>query len=171
MKRIIVVTVLGVAMVLMGTHVRADDAQSRCTRIGNKWVKFWNGLNAERASEVFTEDIVYEDVTFGVVFHGLDELKGFAENTFVTFPQSTFTLVNSSCSGQQGVIEWSWTAVDDPIGLCGTGKTFTVRGVAVIEIKGNKISRNADFWDMATALRQLLPEGEECVAGLVGLSE
>jgi hypothetical protein len=51
------------------------------------------------------------------------------------------------------------------------GKTLTVRGIAVIEIRGDKISRNADFWDLTTALRQLLPEGQECVAGLVGLSE
>jgi steroid delta-isomerase-like uncharacterized protein len=134
-------------------------------------VELWNGLNAEKASEVFTKDIVYEDVTFGVVFHGIDELKGFAKNTFVTFPQFTFTLVNSSCSGQQGVIEWGLNGLDGPIGLCGTGKTFTVRGVAVIELRGNKISRNVDFWDLATVLRRLLPEGEECVAGLVGLSE
>jgi len=86
MKRTLAVTVLCVAMVLMGTHVRADDAQSRCTRIGQKWVEFWNGLNAKKASEVFTKDIVYEDVTFGVLFHGIDEFKGFAENIFATFP-------------------------------------------------------------------------------------
>ena len=171
MKQAITVTIMCVAMMLMGTHVRADDAQSRCIRISNKWVKFWNGLNPERASEVFTEDIEYEDVTFGVVFHGIDEFKGFAKNPFVTFPQSTFTLVNSSCSDQQGFIEWSLNGLDSPVGLCGTGKTFTVRGVAVIEIRGNKISRNADFWDLTTALRPLLPEGEECVAGLVGLGE
>jgi hypothetical protein len=40
MKRTISVTVMCVAMMLMGTHVWADDAQSRCTRISNKWVKF-----------------------------------------------------------------------------------------------------------------------------------
>ena len=171
MKRTIAVTVLSVAMMLMGTHVRADDAHSRCTRLSNKWVKFWNGRNAERASEVFTKDIVYEDVALSVIFHGIDELKGFAENVFGTFPQLTFALVNSSCSDQQGLIEWSMSGTDGPIGNCGTGKTFTVRGVAVIEIRSNKISRNADFWDLATVLRQLLPEGQQCVARLLGFSE
>jgi hypothetical protein len=139
MKRTIVVTVLCVAMALTGTPVRADDAQSRCTRLSNKWVKFWNGRNAERASEAFTADVVYEDVALGVIFHGIDALKGFAENVFGTFPQLTFALVNSSCSGQQGFIEWSMGGTDGPIGNCGTGKTFTVRGVAVIEIRGKLI--------------------------------
>jgi steroid delta-isomerase-like uncharacterized protein len=171
MKRTIAMTIMCVAMMWTGAPVWADDAQSRCTRIGNKWVKFWNGLNAQRASEVFTEDIVYEDVTLGAVFHGIDEFKGFAENAFVTFPHATFTLVNSSCSGQQGVIEWGWNGPDSPIGFCGTGKPFTVRGVTIIEIKGNRISRNSDFWDLATVLRQLLPEGQECVARLLGVSE
>jgi hypothetical protein len=120
---------------------------------------------------VFTKDIVYEDVALGVLFHGVDALKGFAENVFGTFPQLTFAIVHSSCSDQQGFIEWSMSGTDGPIGNCGTGKPFTVRGVAVIEIRGNKISCNADFWDFTTLLRQLLPEGEECVARLVGLGE
>jgi hypothetical protein len=43
--------------------------------------------------------------------------------------------------------------------------------VTFIEIQGNRITRNSDFWDLATVLRQLLPEGQECVARLVGLGE
>jgi len=117
---------------------------------------------AERASEVFTKDIVYEDVTLGLVFHGADEFKAFAKNVFTTFPQSTFTLVESSCSGQQGFIEWIWNAVDTQgKGFFGTGQSIEVRGVSVIEIHGNRISRNSDYWDYATVLRQLgqLPPG------------
>ena len=162
MKRTIAVTVLCVAMMLMGAHVRADDAQSRCTRIGNKWVDFWNDQQAERASEVFTTDIVDEDVTLGAVFHGIDALKAFATNVFTTFPQSTFTLVESSCSGQQGFIEWIWNAVDTPgKGFFGTGQSIEVRGATIIEIHGSRISRNSDYWDYATVLRQLgkLPPG------------
>jgi hypothetical protein len=43
--------------------------------------------------------------------------------------------------------------------------------VAIIEIQGNRISHNIDIWDLATVLRQLLPEGQECVARLLGFSE
>jgi steroid delta-isomerase-like uncharacterized protein len=176
MKRTIAVTVMCVAMMLLGGHVRADDAQRRCTQIGNNWVKLWNDQKIERAFDVFTKDIVYEDVTLGVVVDGAEAFQAFAQSVFTTFPQSTFTLVNSSCSGQQGFIEWTWIAEDGRLdlpasGFCGTGKPVMVRGVTVIEIQDKKISRNADFWDLATVLRQLLPEGQDCVARLVGLGE
>jgi hypothetical protein len=38
--------------------------------------KVLNGLNAKKAPEVFTKDIVYEDVALGVIFRGIDEFKG-----------------------------------------------------------------------------------------------
>jgi steroid delta-isomerase-like uncharacterized protein len=176
MKRTIAVTVMCVAMLLMGAHAWADDAQNRCTRIGNKWVKFWNG-KIENPFEVFTEDVVYEDLTLDVHVSGADgTFKAFAQGVFDAFPVSRFELGRSTCRGHQGFIEWTFIAEDGRVappapGFCGTGKPFTVRGVAVIEIQGNRISRNADVWDLATVLRQLLPEGRECVAGLVGLGE
>ena len=162
MKRTMAVTVLCVAMMLTGAPVRADDAQSRCARIGQKWVDFWNGGDETKAFDVFTEDIVYEDVTFGAVSRGADEFTAFATFVFTTFPQSTFTLVKSACSGQVGFIEWIWNVMDTPgKGLFGTGLPIEVRGVAIIEIHGNRISRNSDYYDYAIMLRQLgkLPPG------------
>jgi steroid delta-isomerase-like uncharacterized protein len=172
MKRTITVTVMCVAMMLMGAHVRADDPQSRCAQIGQKWVDFWNGLDVTKAFDVFTEDIVYEDVPSGLHASGADEFKTFAQGFFDAFPNSSFALGQSACDrrGKQGFFEWTWTAVDSP-GFCGTGRSINLRGVAVIAIQDKRISRDSDFSDFATVLRQLLPEGQECVAGLVGLSK
>ena len=158
MQRTIAVVVMCVVMMLISASVRADDAQRRCTRIGNNWVKFWNNQKAERASEVFTKDILYEDVPLGAVFHGADEFVAFAKNVFTTFPQSTFTLVKSSCSHQQGFIEWIRNAIDtqeEGKGFFQTGLPIEVRGVSVIEIHENRISRNSDYWDFATVMGQL----------------
>ena len=125
---------------------------------------------------MFTKDIVYEDVTLGVHARGAKVFKAFAQGTFDAFPNSRFELGQSACHGHQGFFEWILIgedgSVDPPApGLCGTGKSFTVRGVAIIDIQGHRISRNVDFWDLTTLLRQLLPEGEDCVARLLGLSE
>jgi steroid delta-isomerase-like uncharacterized protein len=176
MKRTIAVTALCAAMMLMGVRVWADDAQSRCAQIGQKWVDFWNDGDITKAFDVFTKDIVYEDVPTGMHASGADEFKAFAQGVFDAFPISSFELGQSACRGQQGFFEWTWTAKDGVVdvpgaGFCGTGKEFTVRGVAVIAIQGNRISHNADFWDLATVLRQLLPEGSDCVARLIGLSK
>ena len=180
MKRTIVVTVMCVAMMLMGAHVRADAPQSRCTRIGQKWVQFNNSKDISTVFDVFTEDIVYEDVPTGAVLDGAEAFQAFAQGFFDAFPDSRFELGQSACQGQQGFFEWTWIAKDGRVGMdprpgfCGTGKPFTVRSVAFIEIQGNRISRDADFWDLATVLKQLLMEDQKssaCVARLVGLSK
>ena len=178
MKRTTAVTVMWVAMMLMGAHVRAQAPQSRCARIGQQWVDFWNGHDVRTAFDVFTEDIMYEDVTLDVHVSGTDgTFQTFAQSSFDAFPKlSRFELGQSACQGQQGFFEWTWIAEDGRVdvpgsGFCGTGEPFTVRGVAAIAIQGNRISRNSDFWDLATVLRQLLPEGQECVARLLGLGE
>ena len=158
MSRTLAVMCLCVAMVLSGSQVRAKAPQSRCARIGQKWVDFWNGYDVTKAFDVFTEDIVYEDVpSGGIVASGAEEFQAFAQGFFDGCPISSFELGQSACQGQQGFFEWTWTARDSsgcnfPIG---TDKLFTVRGVAVIAIQGNRISRNSDFWDFATVLTQL----------------
>ena len=178
MKRTIAVTALCAAMILMGAQVRADDAQSQCARIGQKRVNFWNA-NLQDAtamfSDVFTDDIVYFDIPTNPtqpLAVGRDQFLGIVP-FFAGFLYSRFELGRSACQGQQGFFEWTWTAVDSP-GFCGTGTPFTLRGVAVIEIKGNRISRDADYSDSATIPKQLLmedPQSRPCVARLLGLSE
>ena len=63
MKRTITVIGMCVTMMLMGAYVRADAPHSRCARIGQKWVDFWNAKSADKATalfpDVFTDDIVY----------------------------------------------------------------------------------------------------------------
>jgi hypothetical protein len=146
-------------------------------------VDFWHFNDVQKAadmfSDVFTRRIVYHDIPTdptNPVAEGRAELLAFAQTFFEDFPISRFELGQSACRGQQEFFEWTWTGEDGHVapsapGFCGTGKPFTVRGVAVIAIQGKRISRNADFWDLAAVLRQLLPEGRECVAGLVGLGE
>jgi steroid delta-isomerase-like uncharacterized protein len=70
-------------------------------------------------------------------------------------------LVNASCDGHKGFIEWIFSGTDANPGLHGTGKKFSVRGVSVVEIEGRRIARETDYWDLATLLRQigLLPTG------------
>jgi steroid delta-isomerase-like uncharacterized protein len=161
MKRTITVIGMCVTMMLMGAYVRADAPHSRCARIGQKWVDFWNAKSADKATalfpDVFTDDIVYNDIPTNPttpVAEGRDQLLAFASGFFDTFPNSSFALGQSACQVQQGFFEWTWTAVDKP-GFFGTDKSFTVRGVAVIAIQGERISRNSDFWDLATVMGQL----------------
>ena len=112
---------------------------------------------------LFTDDCVYEDVTFGVVTNGKQELRGFAEGAFAAVPDLKFQLKSRFIAGQWGGIEWlmSGTHKGDFPGLPATGKRFSaIRGATVVELQAGRIGRNSGYWDAASFMKQvgLLPK-------------
>ncbi len=91
--------------------------------------------------------------------HGTAQIHDFAQFFFTAIPDLKIELVNSHIKGGHGTIEWIFSGTDK--GIYMTGKKFSVRGVTVLDLKGNKISRDSDYWDLATVLRELglLPPG------------
>jgi steroid delta-isomerase-like uncharacterized protein len=122
--------------------------------IARAWIDFWNSRDANRAAVLFSDNVFYEDVPLGAVNHGVMELQRFAQGYFSAAPpDARFDLVASQIRGQHGYIEWVWTVPTDT--LFGTGKKFSVRGATVIDLVGDKIGRNSDYWDLATVFRQI----------------
>lgn len=68
---------------------------------------FWNAHDVATAFEVFTEDIVYEDIPTSQVVRGAGAFQAFAQGFFDAFPKSRFELGQSACQGQQGFFEWT----------------------------------------------------------------
>jgi steroid delta-isomerase-like uncharacterized protein len=54
-------------------------------------------------------------------------------------------------------MEWVWHGrqTKDFPGLPATNKPFEVRGASVVEFRDGKISRDSDYWDLATYTRQV----------------
>jgi steroid delta-isomerase-like uncharacterized protein len=125
------------------------------------WAAAWSSHDAEKVVALFTDDCVYEDVTFGVINHGKTELRAFAEGVFAGVPDFTVELTTRSAAGTSASMEWvmSGTHKGDFPGMPATGKGFSIRGVTVLELRDGKIRRNSDYWDAATVMRQvgLLP--------------
>ena len=148
--------VVGIAAIigLPGSRVHAQGPD-----IATEWINFWNSRNANSAPTLFADNVVYEDVTLGVVNTGIAELETFAQGYFETAPpDARFTLLASDLRGGHGTIEWLWTFTTTATFFGPTpGKQVSVRGVSVIELQGNKIVRNSDYWDLATVLRQIGP--------------
>ncbi len=152
----------------------SGESNSQCTRIGQNWVDFYNGFDATKVLDVFTKDIVFEDVPTGSLALGADAFRAGVQEFFNDFPVSTFELVRATCHGQQATIKWTQSFEDGRVnppaaGYCGTGRPMTTRGVSVLEIRGGRISRDTDYWDLFSDLRQLLPENRDCVMNLLGL--
>jgi steroid delta-isomerase-like uncharacterized protein len=121
--------------------------------VAEKWIAAWNSHNPDKMLALFTDDIVYEDVAFGEVSHGSAELRKFAASEFEGVPDLELKLLRADIHGGHGTIEWTFSGTDK--GVFKTGKKFSVRGVSVIEMRNGKISRNLDFYDVATIMRQV----------------
>jgi len=121
------------------------------------WVTHWSTHDVPRLLALFTDDVIYEDVTMGAVNRGPAQLRAFAEGFFSGFPDVTFELQSSSSDGVGGSAEWIMrgTHRGDLPGMPATGKRVEVRGASIFEFSGDKIRRCSDYWDMVTFLRQL----------------
>ncbi len=133
--------------------VALTAAAQKRPRVAESFIAAWNSHEVEKVISLFTNDVLYEDVTFGAVNHGPSDLRKFAASIFEAVPDVRFELVNSTVNGDHGTIEWVFTGTDKE--LYKTGKRFSVRGVSVIDLRGGRISRNLDFYDAASIMRQV----------------
>ncbi|HYL09866.1 MAG TPA: nuclear transport factor 2 family protein [Candidatus Acidoferrales bacterium] len=113
----------------------------------------WSSHDADKVIGFYTDDIAYEDVPLGRTSHGKAELRKFVEDTFAAFPDLKVEVVSSSICRGHGVSEVVWSATDK--GFLKTDKRFSIRMVSVFELREGKVSRNEDFYDLATIMRQL----------------
>lgn len=136
-------------------------ANSDVERVLDDWATAWSSHNSGKVLSLFTDDCVYEDVTFGVVNHGKKELQAFADGVFAGVPDFKIELTARFSAGTLAGMEWvmSGTHKGDFPGMPATSKHFSIRGVTILELHGGKIRRNSDYWDAASVMRQvgLLP--------------
>lgn len=121
------------------------------------WALCWSSADVEHLLSLFTDDCIYEDVTFGVVNHGKAELKSFADGIFAAFPD--FKVQNNTrfVAGDWAGMEWiiSGTHEGDLPGMPATHKRFSIRGVSILQFETDMIKRCSDYWDLATFLKQV----------------
>ncbi|MFY9560203.1 MAG: nuclear transport factor 2 family protein [Terriglobales bacterium] len=158
-KRVVTGAILLVVLILPAIAAPADGQSTadRDAAVVEKWIAAWNSHNPDKMLPLFTDDIFYEDVAFGEVSHGSAELRKFAASEFEGVPDLELKLLRANIHGGHGTIEWMFSGTDKDVFK--TGKKFSVRGVSVIDMRDGKISRNLDFYDSATIMRQvgLLP--------------
>jgi steroid delta-isomerase-like uncharacterized protein len=155
-KKLVLATILALAVGSSATH--AADTQA-LERVLEQWAAAWSSSDAEKLLPLFTENVVYEDVTFGAVNHGQKALRDFAKGTFDAFADLKFELKSRvvAADGKSGAMEWVWRGrqTKDLPDLPATNRPFEVRGASVVEFASGKISRNSDYWDLATYMKQV----------------
>lgn len=155
MKRFLSGTILlaMLALVAIAASPGGKSTTDRGAAVAEKWIAAWNSHNPDKMLSLFTEDVVYEDVAFGEVSHGSAELRKFVVSEIDGVPDLELKLLGANIQDGHGTIEWTFSGTDK--GVFKTGKKFSVRGVSVIDVREGKISRNLDFYDSATIMRQV----------------
>jgi steroid delta-isomerase-like uncharacterized protein len=130
------------------------DAQTHAIE---EWAELWSAHDMSELLRLFTDDVVYEDVTMGAVNRGHEALRTFGEGFLAGFPDVTFELRSRFADGSSGGAEWVMrgTNTGDSPDMPATGKRVEVRGASIFEFAGDRIRRCSDYWDMSTFLKQL----------------
>ena len=158
MRRDIRILLLLALMFAAVSPARAADVAA-LQQLLDEWGAAWTAQDPNRLLRVFTDDVVYEDVTFGAVNKGQDALRKFATDFFDAFPGNAFEVKSRFVSGdgKWGSVEWLWRGrqTKDVPGLPATNTAFELRGASVMEFRDGKISRNSDYWDLETLRKRV----------------
>jgi steroid delta-isomerase-like uncharacterized protein len=131
-------------------------------RMLDDWAMAWTSNDPDKVLALLVDDCVFEDVTFGVVARGKEEVRSFASRAFAAVPDFKYGVTSRFAASQWATIEWvmSGTHKGDFPGIPATGKRFSsVRGTTILELEAGKVRRESDYWDAATFMKQvgLLP--------------
>ena len=131
----------------------SKDPSSTDRKVIERLFAAWNSRDAEKVVAAFSSDGVYEDVAAGQINRGRDEIRKWVAGAFRDIENFKLEVIRSSFYKGGGIVEWVWSGTDK--GLFKTGKRFSVRGVSVIEVRGDKVSDYKEYYDFGTVTRQL----------------
>lgn len=132
----------------------ATDAE----KMMKDYLKAWNSHDINKILSFFTDDCVYEDAALGAVNHGKKELGAFANSVFTDMPDFKLEIKSAFVAGDWAGSEWVMIGTHAHSSFAkipATGKHFSVRGASITELRQGKISRNTDYWNMATFMQQV----------------
>ena len=115
-----------------------------------------NSHDVERIASFFTDDGIFEDVPRGI-YRGKEQIKANFDSEFASMPDLKVELktlfVAGDWAGGESVMTGTNTG-DLPM-LPATNKSVSVRAASIFEMRGNKIKRNSNYFDMGSLMQQL----------------
>ena len=120
----------------------------------------WNRHDGEGVASFFTEDGVYTDQALGRRHEGREAIAGFVTSTEEELSTDyRFTLLDAFQSGDRYALVWTFGGTNDRPNpnppLPATGKQFSVKGVSIGRLAGDRINENTDYWTLLELLTQL----------------
>ncbi|HSM18585.1 MAG TPA: nuclear transport factor 2 family protein [Gemmatimonadales bacterium] len=121
-----------------------------------EWIEAWDSRDVDRILTYYTDDAFYEDVPtvengWGEPLRGHQMIRESVAEGFEDMSDLGFEFVSASDAGDRLVVEWIMTGTHY---RDYTGR-FSIRGVSVIKLKGDKIASVSDYYDAYQLLSQL----------------
>ena len=118
----------------------------------------WNSHDGAQVAAFMTEDVVYDDLSSGLVHHGREAVQAYVAQTHEFSRDYRFVLVTTRAEGSNYAIEWEMLGTNTGAsgGFPATGKPYQFRGASIGELTPDgKISANRDYWNLAAYLMQV----------------
>ena len=158
---------------LVGTQTIAEARST--PNIIDVWLNaFYIAKDPAALAVLYTSDGIFEEVPAGFSIQGSNNIKCFVEGALMLFDNFEIELISTFSHRKKAVAEYFLTATNTGLypstpEVNTLGKSFRVRAITVLNLKGNKIERSADYYDNAGILAQLgllepppLPEPPTC---------
>ncbi|GET23191.1 nuclear transport factor 2 family protein [Prolixibacter denitrificans] len=117
----------------------------------------WSSHDSGNLTALFADSCLYEEVATGRKFNTKRAIADYFDRTIAGVPDSDFEIVDVIASENMAMVEWVWTGTNTVgwanMNIPATNKHFEVRGVSVMDIENNRISKNRDYWDWNTFLK------------------
>ena len=127
--------------------------------LANAWIEAWNSHDTDKIAALFADDFIHEDVAIGAVFRSKEELQAGISALFAACPdvklEQKSLFGTSDWLAQEWVMTGTQTGAFNDLGIPATGKSFSIRGVSIIEVHDGKVARNSDYWSLTSMLQQL----------------
>jgi steroid delta-isomerase-like uncharacterized protein len=122
--------------------------------------EFFEAMGAhdpERMLEIWADDGVEDVVPAGRVFRGKKEISGFLRGFLGSSSDLEVTLDRVIADDSRALVEWRFRGTFDGSfeGLEPTGKKLDLRGVDILEIEDDKVTRVTAYYDSSTFARQV----------------
>ncbi|MDE3002450.1 MAG: nuclear transport factor 2 family protein [Gemmatimonadota bacterium] len=150
------------AVTLLTGCARLSDSEERRIQeaelTARSLMAAWQRADRELIEDLFWPDATYDDFPNQHTYQGIQEILDYvqamhawADNVFMNVGR-----VHVTTSG--AVVEWDFSAIQArPMGAIsvGTGAEVVTNGVTIIELRGDRIIRAADYTDTAPMMLQV----------------
>jgi steroid delta-isomerase-like uncharacterized protein len=121
------------------------------------WTEMLNRHDPDEAAEYIADDCVFVNVGNGQRFAGRSAIRDDMAALLATWSELAIEVTHYFENGPDWACEWSMSGrhTGDAPGLPATGRPFRISGTGIGQVRGGRLVRIHQYWNMAEFLTQV----------------